>query len=306
MSALPEVPGPIADLRSVMERARETQTNAGWVVNMARYEVESDDANQEFLKNFMAILPVQPSFIVNNRDFYRHAPAYRVVNPIDLRPTSTFGLFVWESRLLSYAATLIVGERMVDDHFTEVLTMGWQRDKDSESNWSETFPVLRSVTIPTKPWHAIRSQSVANLYTAFTQEEVMSCYSSNDKAFVITQDNYGVRPPISYQKRPKKDVKSKRLAKQLSEETSVNHRQLTHIKIDERTLRNNDFEQFNVMLHMEYIAAAYGVGEKLDGIKVKREAALPPHPAIRVLGLPSEYRSVIEQSGVYLLPVSES
>jgi hypothetical protein len=60
-----------------------------------------------------------------------------------------------------------------------------------------------------------------------------------------------------------------------------------------RALRSTDFEEYNVLTHMEYIAAAFGKGIQFDALKAQREQALPEHPAEINFGLPN-FRQLVE------------
>jgi len=59
-------------------------------------------------------------------------------------------------------------------------------------------------------------------------------------------------------------------------------------------LRSSTIEEFDVMNHLEYVTAAFGVSNEFDEIRAKRDKAMPPHPAQVRLGLPDDYRHIVE------------
>jgi hypothetical protein len=298
-----ELPPAIQELRAAMDRVRQVQEAAGLAVNLARYDAETDNINREFLDDMLDLLPVSPGF-AGNRPGHTIANCFIVKDPLNVRISAGFGLFLGDKDKFfdDAAANIVIGERQqanCSPAMSEVLLTGWQRSVDNKGRWTGPVPRVTVMTVKSDHWRAVRDKAINNLHEPYSKDVLMSLFSADQQAFIMK-----LRCSLPGMPRaiPVFCYGSQRsINRTLNKSFSFEDATLGYKSLEERTLRSSDFEEFDVMRHMEYIVAAYGVGEAFDELKAKRDDQMPVHPAETIFGL-RNYRQVTEQAGFYEHP----
>lgn len=294
---------PIQELRDAMDRVREVQGTSGMFVDLARYDADTTDTNSEFLQGFLGALPVQLGYSDNGtKDTV--ADRFEIEDPILVRSTTTFGAIVREGYKSKSETAFIVGERRADKPklpMTELLLVGQQRTVSPKGNtWLPSSPRITTIKVAADSWEKQREENVNRLGTPYGSEQLMARFSAGLGKFVIGSGGILDTPWIFAPKYPE-DITSRYDRSQYRYVEKRRDGDLVGIQKTVRSLRSSDFEAFDVMMHMEYIVAAYGIGKVFDAVKATREAKMPPHPATTVLGLPGDYRQMMEQRGLQAL-----
>jgi hypothetical protein len=305
MTSSPELPEPIRDLRAAMDRVRQTQETSSWVINIARNEVESTPINREFLTAFQNILPFSAVY-EGKHDYQTKVVGFSIKDPINVRPTTTFGATYDGYAYQDEGAVIVIGEKDISatrPGLKEILTVGWNGKFNRKTNKRTTSPCLTTRIVPLKPWNTVREARVNTLHKSYSEDDLMKTFNKDSETFII-----GAKTVIPIIKLVEPYLYSRNndghIKRRLGRVTKVGKEVIGYAEAKERTLQNSDFEEFDVMRYMEFIVAAYGVGDQFDAIKAAREAKLPQHPAQTILGL-NDYRKMSEQASLYDLPVSE-
>lgn len=279
MAHTPETPPEIRDLREVMSRVRTAREVSSLAINTARYSLEADPISQTFLETFMDELPVTPAVDIDNG-----MQGLAVPDAADLRSLSSFAV-CFDTSVLRRSAGFVIGEKTVPGKKfdeTEVLVAGWD---------TQDTPGVQVYTIRVKQaqWNTLRDRAVSLLPQAHSEEAISDSYQSG-VGYVLAADNAKALQSITIRN---VDLRNKRDYYKIYYRPDAMTLGRTQLRV--RDFRSSDFEDYDVSLHLEYLAAAFGVGEQLDRLKAQREAQLPAHPAQTMLGLPADYRSVVER-----------
>lgn len=298
-----KIPPEILELRAAMERVRYVQEVGGIAVNLARYDAETDEINQAFLTEFIEALPMKFGYLGNYRGNTK-ANHFQVKDPLDVRITATFGLFLLGR--FSYPtstdakAALIIGEKTLDSvpATTGVLTVGWQRDLDDNDRWMGNTPRVVPLTVLTEHWQINRDRAINNIHRPYSSETLMGLFNSQSKAFQPTIEHateLGVTVSRAWE--PHNKERPRVIERNYRRHFANGAQEIACVEGPARTLRSTDFEEYDVMRHLEYIAAGYNIGGIFDSIKASRDASMPTHPVEKLFDL-QDYRRVIEQPSV--------
>jgi hypothetical protein len=313
---------PISGLREVMNRVRLAQEVSSMAIDYTRYDAETDPINHKFLTNFQYILPVVPLYA--RASFSSNCPEalasfFGVKDALDVRITATTGVFIHRPahRLRSTASSegyrpgLVIGEKTmssVGPSMTEVMALGWSQQYDeAKENLAPSEPVVTIATVPTNHWNTLRDKATSQLTTPYPADVTMDLYNADYQLFIIpqTQRDLGLVSIASVYDKYRHitpETKQKHIDRKLNADFSVPNSSLLFKAATDRRLRSSDFGEYNVMSHMEYIAAAYGVGEAFDTVKAIREQQMPIHPVESKFQIAGYRRTIEEQRNSDTLP----
>lgn len=329
-----ENPGPVEELRAVMERLRRSQEVASYAVNMARFNAETDPTNQVFIDSFMESLPVS----IEPRT---GLPGEKLTmdDPLDIRPTGSFAVITRYGTGTPLAASFVIGERQLGDSsegLRQVLIASKSIPVRSQNPNGLPRVDVTPIIVLSGLWQKMRDAQLSTLGDPLSQEALMQTYNPETKQFVLSPKWFEGRPGNLHRTRIDEDQRRTLYHRDGLDDPKIRaqvHKRLyrarfTRIDGDEapmrgslirkslpntvafidetsRPLMSSDFEEFEVMTHLEYLAAAYGAGEAFDQIKATREAKMPDHPAEKIYDQPSDYRQTVERPAL-ATPIDET
>lgn len=287
----------VDDLRHAMARVREAQIAGGLSVNRARYDIETDGINTAFLKGFLGALPL--GFVYPGNYAGDKIPnVFTVEDPVYIRFLARLGVFL-NGRVQGadygdkLTPGLVIGERARSEDgasFTELLIASEKRAAGKDGFWVPS-PAVYSTTVSSHEWNVLREQATTLLTTPYDSEIVLSHFNPSLQAIDVGSGDFDV--PNLEEVRDVKPEKPRAMARALGGMTKLSRHKLGCGSVQVRTLRSTDFEEFDVMTHLETIAAAFDVGEQFDALKAARDAQMPQHYAEAQLGI-NGYRQVVE------------
>lgn len=276
-------------LRQAMDRVRAIQEASSLAVSLARYDAETEPINNEFMEDFLEILPVKFEY-TDNRRGDTSASSFVVKDALNVRPTAVFGIHFLRASLDRGDAGLIVGERSSVDPklpLTEILVLGLRRKLNEDDTWSEPYPVVTPFAVATGCWEKLRREAIDSLTTPYSQDTFTHLFSSTHAGYLI--DKATVRSTGMARLEPTEyyyEYKDKKALRQLKRTPKGNPNTLVCQIGKTRLLQSTDIEMYGVMNYLEYITAAYDKSTEFDFIKAKRTAALPNHPVDKTLEEP--------------------
>lgn len=292
---LPEMlPVPVAvdELRGVMKRARESS----WSNISTQHEIDSVPANTEFARGFLDILPVKPYRTYGNSP----ASHFVVTKAADVGPSLVYGASM---QYRGYQRVgFVIGESTPKGKGAgatqELLMLGWNGQTDDQT----TAPLVWTLRTLRERWVRRQASNEQLLVSRPDNYDPMRFYRESLNGFILPDErgnklaNFVARSEPFMSIFPFRNLATKSLGVNNLQADSVN----------DRVLRNDDFERMNIMYRMELIAAAYGVGKEFDKVKARRYAALPKDPEVTYLGVPADYRQTVELASTHHItpPVS--
>lgn len=296
------VPEAIRDVREAMENLRLAQRASGFAIERSRFDAEAEPVNQAFLQDITDALPLEFAGL----DDKEGGGAFTLDDPVYLRSLSAFGV-TDNNPYKTGGGGFVIGQRPATTRQKYPLTEVLLATKDGKGNakvmtaivdgkaWAEHLDEAISKMSEPFPYETLKSLLVNGKYVVKKSQCAKLGVPALAQIYKLTFDDEWVRVT-------KKDLVDqgrggKYYAKKLHRNTDKKRAFIGATAGDSRPLDQADFEDFSVMTHIEYLAAAFGIGEELDRAKAKREAAMPVHPYETAFGLP-DYRRTMEMNPI--------
>lgn len=282
---------PLQQLRSAMEQVRRMRESglSGYAIETARYEADSNPVNQLFLDKFFMALPIKLRYD-DPEIHWRQKNYVELGRPTGVAPALAFTVAQEYDHHLAPHIGFVIGERLSQDEdgTTELLF--------TSNTAKNPMIVVKNLKVATAHWNAKRNDRFQRMIGTNESTEIAERYNPASDAFVIFPkdllvlaariDGFGGYTTIST---------AFRKNRVLFRTDKKDPNRMLHLSQEQRSIRASDFEEFNVLYHLEVLAAAFDVDETFDQLKAEREAALPPSLEESIFGVP-EYRTAIERT----------